>query len=107
MVTNPSRKTIQIKEILKHQLPKLITQYRVKSLGLFGSYMRGEQKKGSDLDILVEFNETPSLFTFVELEDKLSQLLGIKVDLVMKKTLKPIIGKHILSEVTYVRNENL
>lgn len=94
--------TTQIKKILKQQLPKLGDQYRVKSLGLFGSYMRGEQKIGSDLDILVEFNETPSLFTFVELGDKLSQLLGVKVDLVMKKALKPAIGKHILREVIYL-----
>lgn len=84
------------------QLPKLSKDYSIKSLGVFGSYIRGKQKKTSDLDILVEFNETPSLLTFIALENQLSQVLGVKVDLVMKKTLKPIIGKHILSEVTYV-----
>lgn len=87
---------------LKRYLPSLSKEYGIKSLGVFGSYIRGEQKRGSDLDVLVEFNETPGLLTYIKLENELSQILGTKVDLVMKKTLKPVIGEHILSEVVYV-----
>ncbi|BFU89549.1 MAG: nucleotidyltransferase [Nitrospira sp.] len=74
-------------------------QYHVRSLGIFGSYVRSTQRSGSDLDLLVEFTEEPSLFEFIELEGRLSELLGVKVDLVMKDTLKPLIGRQILEEV--------
>jgi len=77
-------------------------QYKIRSLGLFGSYVRGEQKKNSDVDILVEFCETPGLFTFIRLEEELSSIIGHKVDLVMKNSLKPSIGKRILTEVISV-----
>ena len=89
---------IRARRILRLHLPALHEQYAVTSLGLFGSYVRGEQKKRSDLDILVEFERAPSLFRYGELEDHLSELVGIKVDLVMKKTLKPHIGRQILAE---------
>lgn len=87
------------KRILRAHLPALREQYSVISLGVFGSYVRGEQKKRSDLDVLVEFERAPSLFKYGELEDHLSELVGIKVDLVMKKTLKAYIGRNILAEV--------
>jgi len=87
------------KRILRAHLPALRERYAVTSLGVFGSYVRGEQKKRSDLDVLVEFERAPSLFKYGELEDHLSDLVGIKVDLVMKKTLKPYIGRNILAEV--------
>lgn len=77
-------------------------QYNVKYIGLFGSYIRGEQTPESDLGILVEFSKTPTLFQFINLENYLSDNLGIKVDLVMKDSLKPNIGKHILNEVRTV-----
>lgn len=63
------------------------------TIELFGSFIRNEQQANSDLDILVTFSKAPSLFKFIELEDYLSDLLGIKVDLVMKSALKPNIGK--------------
>lgn len=85
--------------ILKKEMPLLSRGYRVKSLALFGSFIRGEQKKSSDLDVLVEFSKSPSLFTFIKLENYLGGQLGIKVDLVMKDALKPNIGKQILSEM--------
>lgn len=90
---------IRAKRILRAHLPGLRERYFITSLGVFGSYVRGEQKKKSDLDLLVEFKRAPSLFQYVELEDHLSELVGIKVDLVMKKTLKPHIGRYILAEV--------
>ena len=77
-------------------------KYKVKEIGIFGSYVKNKQKKGSDLDILVEFEEVPSLIEFVEMENFLSDRLKIKVDLVMKKALKPHIGKEILKEVIYL-----
>ena len=73
-------------------------RYGVRNLSLFGSYLRGEQNKGSDLDVLVEFDRVPSLFGFIRLERYLSELLKIKVDLVLKSALKPAIGRHILEE---------
>ena len=89
----------QIISILRHQLPILQTKFHVRYLGLFGSYVQGTFRKNSDLDVLVDFAQAPSLFEFIQLESDLSALLGVKVDLVMKNTLKPLIGKHILDEV--------
>lgn len=86
-------------DILRHQLPHLRTKYHVRYLGVFGSYVRGNAGKTSDLDVLIDFTEAPSLFEFIQLESHLSSLLGIKVDLVMKSTLKPLIGQYILREV--------
>ena len=85
--------------VLRRQLPKLRNKYHVRTLGVFGSHVRGTPRQGSDLDLLVEFTQTPSLFEFVELEHRLTRVLGVKVDLVMKDTLKPLIGQHILREV--------
>ncbi len=92
----------EIKEILKLKMPELAERYRVKSLGIFGSYVRGEATASSDLDILVEFDRAPSLLEFVRLESDLSEQLGIEVDLVMKKALKPNIGRRVLQEVVAV-----
>jgi hypothetical protein len=80
-------------------MPELATRYHVKSLGIFGSYVRDEQTSRSDLDILVEFAQTPNLFEFMDLERHLIELLGIKVDLVSRKALKKRIGQRILKEV--------
>lgn len=94
----------EVKEILKKHEIELKEKYGVKEIGIFGSYVRGEQKKGSDIDVLVEFypDIEMDLIKFVELEEYLSDLLGIKVDLVMKSALKPRVGKHVLREVVYV-----
>ena len=70
--------------LLREQMPELRRRFHVRSLGLFGSYVRGEEGETSDLDVLVEFDAAPTFFGFIELEDKLSSLLGVKVDLVMK-----------------------
>ena len=77
-------------------------KYKVKEIGIFGSYVRGEQKKGSDIDILVEFKEPIGLFKFMDLEEYLKKLLGIKVDLISRKALKPRIGERILKEVVFI-----
>jgi hypothetical protein len=94
----------QIKKTLSEHKEELKRNYQVKDIGIFGSYVRGEQKKKSDVDILVEFEESSklSLLDFIELENYLSDMLGVKVDLVEKGTLKPRIGKHVLDEVVTV-----
>ena len=92
----------KILEILRQQIPILTERYSVESLEVFGSYVRSEQKKDSDLDILVTFKEVPSLLTFIAIENYLSDLLGVKVDLVMKDLLKPRIGQQILREAVLV-----
>lgn len=84
---------------LRALLPDLATRYGVASLGVFGSFLRGEQRPHSDLDLLVEFQEPPGLFAFIRLENELSDQLGVNVDLVMKSALKPEIGRRILEEV--------
>ena len=89
-------------EILKKLKPELQKQYGVSSLGIFGSFVRGKQKGKSDLDILVDYENAPTLFGFIRLERFLSRELNIRVDLVMKSALKPTIGKHILNEVVHV-----
>lgn len=94
----------EIKIILKSLKPELVKKYRTKEIGIFGSWVRGEQKKNSDIDILVEFEENSgiSLFDFVEIEDYLRKQIGIRVDLVEKKALKPFIGQKISREVIYL-----
>ncbi len=94
----------EIKEKLAKHKEDLIARFKVKELGIFGSYVKEEQKEGSDLDVLVEFEEDAklSLLDVVGLELELSDLLGVKVDLVEKKTLKPYIGQRVLEEVVYV-----
>jgi len=57
-------------------------------VGIFGSFARGDNKKGSDIDILVEFREAPSLLTLIKLENDISEILGVKVDLVTTGALK-------------------
>ena len=90
----------EIQRTLRTQLPELRERYGVTSLGVFGSYVRGEQRTRSDLDILVEFDERPlTLLQFIALENELSDQLGVKVDLVEKCALKPVIGRRILQEV--------
>ena len=92
----------KLKSTLALHREELSRKFKVKEIGFFGSYVRQEQNKKSDLDILVTFYETIDLFTFVELENYLSDILGVKVDLVMKEGIKPRLKERILSEAVYV-----
>jgi uncharacterized protein len=92
----------RFRRLLREQLPFLAARYRVTSLGLFGSYLRGTQRPDSDLDILVTFEDVPSLLGLIELEQYLSDLLGVKVDLVVRESLKPHVGRSVLREVVPV-----
>ncbi|MDH5459492.1 MAG: nucleotidyltransferase family protein [Candidatus Bathyarchaeota archaeon] len=96
------KKIEQIKKELTELKPILKGKFKVESIGLFGSYVRGEQKGKSDLDILVEFSEPIGLFEFIELEDFLRRKLGVKVDLVMKESLKNRIKERIIKEAIYL-----
>ncbi|MGC9093208.1 MAG: nucleotidyltransferase family protein [Bacteroidota bacterium] len=96
-------KTIEEKKKKLLELkPLLREKYKVKEIGIFGSYLKGKQKKRSDLDILIDFYEVPDLWTFIEIQDFLSKKLKVKIDLVMKSALKPYIGRIILQEVQYI-----
>lgn len=88
--------------MLSGQKTELKKRFKVKTIGVFGSYVRSEQGVNSDVDVLVEFEEPVGLFEFMALENYLSDLLGVKVDLVSKKALKPHIGEHILEEVIMI-----
>ncbi len=90
------------KDILKNLLPLLNLKYSVIRIGIFGSYVRQEQREESDLDILVAFKDPPSLFKFIELENFLSDSLGVKVDLIMEDAIKPNLKKRILQEVVMI-----
>jgi uncharacterized protein len=87
---------------LRRHLPELAEKYHVRALEVFGSYVRNEQNPESDLDILVTFDKTPGLLKYIELEYHLSDLLGVKVDLVMKSALKPRLEQRILNEAVPV-----
>ncbi|NQS90453.1 nucleotidyltransferase family protein [Patescibacteria group bacterium] len=94
----------RITNILKEHKEELKEKYGVKEIGIFGSHVRGEQKRVSDIDILIEFKPDAriSLLDFVGIENYIGDLLEAKVDLVEKSGLKPRIGKHILREVVYL-----
>ena len=83
---------------LRELLPFIRQKYEVNSIEIFGSYVRNEQTHGSDLDLLVSFNNYPSLIKFIELKNYLSDQLHVNVDLVMKDALKPRLSQNILSE---------
>jgi predicted nucleotidyltransferase len=92
----------EIKRKIDKHKPSLEKEFKVASISVFGSYLREEQNKESDIDILVEFYDIIDLFKFVELEYFLSGILGKKVDLVMKDTLKPRIRDRILKEAVTI-----
>ncbi len=92
----------EIKAILILYKPFLIERFKILELGLFGSYVRGEQTKDSDVDILVEFSQVPTLFDLVEVEYLISDKLGLPVDLIDKKSLKVALREQILNETVYL-----
>ena len=92
----------EIIKIIRQKKPEIESRYGVQRLGLFGSYVKGGQKKKSDIHILVTFSRDIDLFEFLDLRKYLESQLQAKVDLVMETALKPAIGKRILTEVEYV-----
>src|SRR5574341_1197590 len=96
------KKFKDIKEIIAKHSDELRERFRVKEIGIFGSCIRGEQKKQSDIDVLVEFEEPVSLLGVVRLENFLTDLVGIKVDLVPKRDVRPELKERIYKEVVYL-----
>ena len=92
----------ELKRILTEYKSEIKKKFKVKSIGIFGSYVRGRSNKRSDVDVLVEFSEPIGMFVFLDLEEYLQGIFGLKVDLVSKKALKPKIGENILNEVVYI-----
>ena len=95
-------KLMEMKRAIKSNKKLLRQEYGVKEIGIFGSFARGEQKKKSDVDVLVEFDNVPDLIKFIELERKLQRLLGKKVDLVRKQTIREELKDSILRELKTV-----
>ena len=91
-----------IQTTLRRELPYLRAHYHVDTLGVFGSFVRGEQTAGSDLDVLVTFTETPGLLAFVALKQYLEDRLGLRVDLGMPDAVKPLLAPSIFEDVQYL-----
>ena len=87
-----------IRNLLAAHLPELKRDFHIQTLEIFGSRVRNENHPDSDLDLLVSFSTPPSLTEFIQLKFHLSELLGLKIDLVMRNALKANIGKRILQE---------
>ena len=96
------KKLKQIQGILASSKAELRKKYNVKALGIFGSYARGQQKKSSDVDILVKFNPSASLFDFVGLGNYLEEKLKIKVDVVSERGIRPELKSSIVKGVVRV-----
>ncbi len=90
----------EMEETLKRHKPFLREKFKVSEIGIFGSYIRGEESKKSDVDILVEFYG-PIGWEFVDLKEFLEEILGKEVDLVTIGALKPQLKDKILEEVVY------
>ncbi len=91
----------EILSILKNLKSEIKTKYRAKNLGLFGSYVKKEQKETSDIDILVEFEEDADLFHLIGLSLFLEENFNIKVEVFSKSALKKELRESILQEVIY------
>ncbi len=91
-----SRKGSRIKKNTERKIVSILKKNGIIKAGIFGSYARGEAKKNSDIDILIEFND--SLLTLVRMERELKESLGKKVDLVTYNGIHPLLKERILKE---------
>jgi len=90
------------KKIIARHKKELYGMFSIKEIRIFGSYARGEEKKGSDIDLLVDFEVVPGMFTLVRAEEYISDLLGKKADLVTYNSLKPLIAKQVMKDAVPV-----
>jgi len=89
--------------VIKNIILNHLKQYNPAKIGIFGSFARGENKKGSDIDILIEFRNSPSLLTLIRLGNELTDILGVKVDLVTTGAIKnKRIRKSIKEDLIYI-----
>ncbi|HNS31523.1 MAG TPA: nucleotidyltransferase family protein [bacterium] len=97
------KKTLEeMRKILLVHKDEIQNKYKVKEIGIFGSFARGEQRKTSDVDILVEFKKTPDVFHLIDLEDYLKGLMHTKVDLVRKSAIREELKDTVEKEVIYI-----
>jgi predicted nucleotidyltransferase len=87
---------------LFHEIARFLEQRGAKKAAIFGSYVRGEERPGSDIDVIVEFSETKSLLELVRIERELSEALGIKVDLLTEKSISPYLIDEVKREMEVV-----
>jgi len=92
----------EIRKVLASHRQELKDKYKVKNIGIFGSYVRGEHRAKSDLDVLVEYDNPVSLLQIVALENHLTALLGVKVDLVPRRNIRKELKASILKEMVLV-----
>lgn len=89
-------------EILKNHESAFKGKYHVRRIGVFGSFARGEEKEGSDIDVLIELEQGYETFdNYIDLKYFLEDLFGRKVDLVTVDALRPQLKDDILREVLY------
>jgi len=100
--SNRGRRQRTLEENLKRLKPILNRKFKVKRLGIFGSYVRGQARRYSDVDVLVEFSGRVDLLDFVAMERYLRDQTGAKIDLVSIKALRPEFRGTILNEVVYI-----
>ncbi len=89
---------VEYRNKLRKHFPSLQKQYHVESLAIFGSRVRGDARADSDLDVAARFRVTPSLFTWLKMENELSDLLGVKVDLVLEDSLRSDVAHRFAEE---------
>ena len=91
----------EIKRKLKDN-SNILKNYHVSRIGIFGSFVNGSAVENSDVDLLVDFSDTISLFQYVHLSDSITSFLNQKVDLVTVDGIKPLIKNKILNEVEWI-----
>jgi len=87
---------------IENKVVSILEKYHVKTIGIFGSYARGDQSPDSDLDVLVNFKERKSLLTLVRIERELSESIGVKVDLLTEQSVSPYLIDRIKSEMKVI-----
>jgi len=92
----------EIEKIIKREKEELLRRYKIKNIGIFGSYAKNSAKEKSDIDLIVEFEEPVSLLGVIKAENYLTELLGIRVDLVPKEDIRKELKETILKEVIYI-----
>lgn len=97
-----SKNVDEITSLLREHRPTLHAKYRVSELSIFGSYARGQQTQESDVDILIGYDQAPTLWMLTELKDYLGDVLGMRVDVVTQRGLKERIRSRVLAEAIKV-----
>ncbi|MEW6655424.1 MAG: nucleotidyltransferase family protein [Aquificota bacterium] len=93
----------EIRKILLEHKQEIMERFKVKKIGIFGSYVREEQNERSDIDILVDFEEGYKTFdNYMDLKFYLEDLFSTKVDLLIESAIKPRLNPYIFDEVQYV-----